>query len=86
MCRFNFLADTVELNYQPTLLETLEEIALVILGPIMNIPDFNIFKMKRMKKKKKTNVQIQLPGAQLKKKIPGAHCRAELPADTSRDA
>ncbi|KAK7091940.1 uncharacterized protein [Littorina saxatilis] len=35
--KFNFLPHTVELNYQPTLLETREEIAVVILGPIMNI-------------------------------------------------
>ena len=42
-------AHTVELNYQPTLLETREEIALLILGPIMNIPDFNKSKIKKYK-------------------------------------
>lgn len=40
--RFNFLPHTVELNYQPTLLQTREEIAVVILGPLMNIVVFSL--------------------------------------------
>ncbi|KAL8561388.1 hypothetical protein ACOMHN_063315 [Nucella lapillus] len=40
--KFNFLPHTVELNYQPTLLETRQEIAVVILGPIMNIAVFSL--------------------------------------------
>lgn len=35
--RFNFLPYTVELNYQSNLMKTREEIAVVWLGPIMNI-------------------------------------------------
>ena len=47
MCIFNFLVHTLLLNYQPTLLETREEIAVVILWPIMNILDFENLKIKR---------------------------------------
>lgn len=34
---FNFLPYTVELNYQPTLLSSQQEIAVVILGPLFNL-------------------------------------------------
>lgn len=40
--KFNFLPHTVELNYQPTLLETREETAVVIVGPLMNILVFSV--------------------------------------------
>lgn len=38
--RFNFLPYTVELNYQPTLLSSQQEIAVVILGPLFNLAVF----------------------------------------------
>ncbi|XP_076438172.1 uncharacterized protein LOC143277267 isoform X2 [Babylonia areolata] len=40
--KFNFLPHTVELNYQPTLLETRQEIAVVVLGPILNVAVFSL--------------------------------------------
>ncbi|KAK7489378.1 hypothetical protein BaRGS_00019322 [Batillaria attramentaria] len=40
--KFNFLPHTVELNYQPTLLRTREEIAVVVFGPLMNLIVFSL--------------------------------------------
>lgn len=40
--KFNFLPHTVELNYQPTLLRTREEIAVVVFGPLTNIIVFSL--------------------------------------------
>ena len=37
LCRYDFLAYTVNLNYQNTLLKTREEISLVVIGPFFNI-------------------------------------------------
>lgn len=40
--RFNFLPYTVELNYQPTLMRTRDEIAVVVFGPLMDVVAFSL--------------------------------------------
>ncbi|PVD32684.1 hypothetical protein C0Q70_08129 [Pomacea canaliculata] len=40
--KFNFLPYTVELNYQPTLMRTRDEIAVVVFGPLMDVVAFSL--------------------------------------------